>query len=234
MHLEDSLRMISELRQEKGRLETKNTELEDDMKQQCTEFNQRLHALSEELKEKSGKFDALYQEREILKADLKNIGFDRDRFQREVALALKEISSFAISDAFSAECNEDSLRSLASAINWIKSLCTKLHDQNNNSRNLLETIKADQTSQLNNCQDEIARLKTELDDYSSKCTLLQAEVERLSEAVPKEDYLKAIEELGFSGPNWKSDLQTVVETRHVLEEKVSLCYLCTESFISLV
>ncbi len=219
-HLEDSLRLIGELRVQKGQLESKSAELEDDLKQQCTEFNQKIHQLNTEIQEKSSRLDALYQEREILKADVKNMSFERDRFQRESAQALKEISALAVSDAFASLCPEDSLRSLSSAVNWIKGVCNDLQENQKHSENHFDLLKAEWTSELELSKGEVKCLQREVDSSQAKCTALQIEIDRLSQSIPTDDYLKIIEELGFSGPDWRSQLESFIEAQRDLEAKV--------------
>jgi chromosome segregation ATPase len=220
LHLQDSLRLVGELRIQKGQIESKTSELEDDLMQQCTEFNQKLQTLNAEIHEKSSKLDSLYQEREILKADLKNMSFERDRYQRESAQALKEISALAVSDAFASLCAEDDLRNLSSSVSWIKKICKDSWEQLQSSSSSSESLKAEMSAQLNFFQEEVACLKRELESSNAKCTSLQEEVERLSDTIIKNDHLKSIEELGFSGPDWQSDLKSFIGANQLLEEKV--------------
>lgn len=171
--LNEALRSIQELRIEKETLETQKQTLENENKDQCTEFNGKICGLNTEIKDKKRLIELLSGEKEVLLSDLKNITKDRDRIQRECSMALKEITDLAMNS----ECSAKDLSSLECSVAWIKGKCKELETEKI-SRDLdlvnlkqtvqeLEKVVTIKNEELKQKEVEINKLKSDLDEFES-------------------------------------------------------------------
>lgn len=174
--MNEASRSIQELRIEKETLESQRTLLENENKDQCTEFNGKLYELNTEIKDKKRTIELLSGEKEVLLSDLRSITKDRDKIQRESSMALKEITALAVSDTFSG-CSSKDLSSLEFSVAWIKGKCLELNNFKISSEleivNLkqtiqeLEKIAKTKNEELKTKNYEIEKIKSDLEEFEA-------------------------------------------------------------------
>ena len=197
------MKSIQVLRVEKETLDFQRSSLENENKDRCTEFNGKIYELNTEIKDKKRRIELLSSEKEVLLSDLKNITKDRDKIQRESAMALKEITELAVSETFSG-CSSNDLGSLECSAAWIKGKCLYLNDFKIASdleiANLRQTIQELEKvvkikiDKLKTKTVEIEKLKFDLDEFETIKVLMDSskkEIECLK------DFKVKIKELGF-------------------------------------
>lgn len=217
--LQSAITTIQELRLEKELLQTKIEALNNENKDNCTEFNGRIYELNQELSKNVHLIEKIESEKELLKSDLKNISGDRDRIQRECSKALKEITELAVSEDFTGYCESKDLGNLESSVLWIKKLCEKLNNELD-SKNLewlnlkqeMEDLKNENSTQsktknalfeelkalkeyISNYENSIESLKNELDSANRSKTILNNLKTKIGLKDVEEDDFNLIETL---------------------------------------
>ena len=177
--MKEAQKSINELKDSKEELEKQKGTLEDENKDRCIEFNGKIYELNTEIKEKVRAIELLIGEKELLLSDLKNITKDRDLFQKECSMALKEITELAVSDKFSG-CDSKDLGNLECSVAWIKSRCMELYNYKSACEVELENLK--QTIQelekhVHNKTGELKEMVLEIEELRSRLSIKEQDLD---------------------------------------------------------